>query len=277
MTNDGHAVSADTEVQTCDIPHVIHLIWLGDKGFPPEVRRCLESWVKYLPGYKIRIWRAADALAINCLYLHQAVEEKKWAFAADVVRFYALYNEGGIYMDSDILLYKPFDNLIPAGGFATFHEHIGSKIQLQAAMMLGAKGNIICKEAFEYYCNKEFRRNDGTLDLTVSPAILADVALHHGWKKEDTLQYFGTPVQPAVAYPCHLLTPHNHAVRESEDAIGRHCIMGSWRERKSGRRIEVKVKGWVHQLSYSLTHLSKKSRTRIFDIRTYRHKYFPIN
>lgn len=239
------------------------------------MKRCLESWVKYLPGYKIRIWRAKDAMAINCRYLHQAIEEKKWAFAADVVRFYALYTEGGIYMDADILLYKTFEHLIPSGGFATFHEHIGAKIQLQAAMMIGSAGNVICKEAFEYYCSKEFRHKDGTLDLTVSPAVLADIALKHGWQKEDTLQYFGTEADPAVAYPCHLLTPHNHAEQENEEAIGRHCILGSWRKRKFGRRMEVRLKRWVNKTSYTLTHLTPSSRSRIFDIRTYNQKYFP--
>ena len=58
---------------------------------------------------------------------------KKWAFAADVVRFYAVYTEGGIYMDSDIFIKKRFDSFIPEHGFATFHEHIGDRLKLQAA------------------------------------------------------------------------------------------------------------------------------------------------
>lgn len=269
--------SSETRIFTGEnIPRVVHLVWLGGEAFPPEVKRCLESWIKYLPGYKIRLWRAEDAMTIECNYLHQAIKEKKWAFAADVVRFYALYTEGGIYMDSDIMLYRSFEHLIPKSGFATFHEHIGSKIQLQAAMMMGQKGNAICKESYQYYQHTEFKRADGSLDLTVSPAILADIAGKHGWRKDDCLQYFGTEQHPAVVYPCKLLTPHNHAEFESPEAIGRHCILGSWRKRKFGRNLEVRVKRWLNKISYNTTHLSPASRDRIFDVRTYPEKYFPI-
>lgn len=276
MTENQNSISAESMMQYHSIPKIVHLVWLGDNPFPPEVKRCLESWVRYLSGYKIRIWRAEDTRPINCEYLRQALSEKKWAFATDVVRFYALYTEGGIYMDADILLYKSFEHIIPDEGFATFHEHIGSKIQLQAAMMMGSKGNIICKDAFEYYCCRNFRREDGSLDLTVSPAVLADVASRHGWVKKDTLQHFGSEMQTAVVYPGDMLTPHNHARNENPDAIGRHCILGSWRKRKFGRHLEIQVKRLLHRASYNISHLSPSSRKRIFDIRTHKQKYFSI-
>ena len=68
----------------------------------------MESWKRVLPDYTIRRWTYEDARAIGCRYINEALEEKKWAFAADVVRFYSVYKEGGIYMDSDMFVKKRF-------------------------------------------------------------------------------------------------------------------------------------------------------------------------
>lgn len=38
-------------------------------------------------------------------------------------------------MDSDIFIKKRFDSFIPEHGFATFHEHIGDRLKLQAAFL----------------------------------------------------------------------------------------------------------------------------------------------
>ena len=106
------------------IPKIIHLCWFSNDPFPIEIKICQESWKRILPDYEIRHWTYADAQAINCQYINEALAVKKWAFAADAVRFYALYMEGGVYMDSDILIKKRFDQFIPESGFTTFHEHM---------------------------------------------------------------------------------------------------------------------------------------------------------
>lgn len=121
------------------IPKKIHLCWFGGGNFPVEIKICLESWAKILPDYEIRLWNARDARAIGCQYIDEALDAKKWAFAADAVRFYAVWKEGGIYMDSDVMLTKRFDRYIPERGFATVHEHIGDMLQLQAAFFIGEK------------------------------------------------------------------------------------------------------------------------------------------
>lgn len=93
------------------IPKIIHLCWFSEESFPVEIKICLASWKRILPDYTIRLWTYADALAIGCDYVSEALSVKKWAFAADVIRFYAIYKEGGIYMDSDMLLKKLYMNL----------------------------------------------------------------------------------------------------------------------------------------------------------------------
>lgn len=82
-------------------------------------------------------------------YFHKAVREKKWAFASDVARTYILLNEGGIYLDTDILLYKSLDDMLRYEFFAG-HEEENS---INGAIFGAVKNNFILKEMAEYYQN----------------------------------------------------------------------------------------------------------------------------
>lgn len=130
-------------------PKIIHLCWFSKDPYPLEIKICLASWKRVLPDYKVRVWTYEDAKAIGCKYIDQALSVRKWAFAADVVRFYAVYKEGGVYMDSDIYLRKRFDRFIPETGCATFNERWEegeTDYGIQAAFFIGSKGNDFCKE-----------------------------------------------------------------------------------------------------------------------------------
>ncbi len=65
-----------------------------------------------MPDYDILLWDKAKAETIGARYVNEAISYKKYAFAADFVRFYALYTFGGIYLDSDVEMLKPFDDLL---------------------------------------------------------------------------------------------------------------------------------------------------------------------
>lgn len=94
------------------IPKIIHLCWLSDNDYPPKIKRCLKSWQKYLPEYKIMLWDTKRFNLDESIWVKQAFTKKKYAFAADYIRFYALYNYGGIYLDSDVEVLKNFDDLL---------------------------------------------------------------------------------------------------------------------------------------------------------------------
>lgn len=79
------------------IPKIIHLCWFSNDPFPVEIKVCLDTWKRILPDFQVKHWTYQDAKAIGCRFINEALEAKKWAFAADAVRFYAIYNEGGIY------------------------------------------------------------------------------------------------------------------------------------------------------------------------------------
>ena len=94
------------------IPRIIHYCWISGDPFPEKIQRCIDSWHRVLPDYDFVLWDAEKAFAIGSRYVNEAISYKKYAFAADFIRFYALYTYGGIYLDSDVEVLKSFDDLL---------------------------------------------------------------------------------------------------------------------------------------------------------------------
>lgn len=96
------------------IPKKIHCCWLGGGNYPPKIQECIESWRRVLPDYEIIVWDENRFDVRSVPWVRRAFRLKKYAFAADYIRHYALYTEGGIYLDTDIEIRKPFDELLTA-------------------------------------------------------------------------------------------------------------------------------------------------------------------
>ena len=91
------------------IPKIIHYCWLSGEPYPEKIRKCIASWKEILPDYTIKLWDM-NSFDVNSIdFVREAVSVRKWAFAADYIRLYALYTEGGIYLDSDVLVRKSFN------------------------------------------------------------------------------------------------------------------------------------------------------------------------
>ena len=235
------------------VPKIIHLCWFSNDPYPIEIKICLDTWHRLLPDYKVKVWNYQMARSIGISFINEALEERRWAFASDVVRFYAVWKEGGVYMDSDILLLKRFDDFIPDEGFSTFIEDVregGTARRLQAAFFSGSPGNTFCKDMLDYYRKRHYRNADGTQDNTISPMIMGDVAARYGFKAEDVEQTLDGGIH---IYPTHFLAPKKNYPIDG-DTIGQHRIYGSWRKRKLGRRIEIAVSRWWFVTKYRLRH-----------------------
>lgn len=99
------------------IPKIIHYCWFGGKQHPNSVIKCIKSWRKYMPDYEIKEWNEDNFDVKFNKYTTEAYEAGKFAFVSDVARFYILYQEGGIYLDTDVEIIKPLDHIIQKGGF----------------------------------------------------------------------------------------------------------------------------------------------------------------
>ena len=99
------------------IPKIIHLIWFGKSDYPPLIKRSIDSWKKYHPEYMIMYWNE-DTFPLDMnKWVAKTYKHGYYAFLADYVRFYALYNYGGIYIETDTTVLKKIDDLLENEAF----------------------------------------------------------------------------------------------------------------------------------------------------------------
>lgn len=104
------------------IPKKIHYVWVGGKEKPKDIKRCMKTWRKYLPDYEFKEWNEANFDIEAHPFCRDAYKAKKWAFVSDYIRAYAIYNEGGIYLDTDNLVIRNLDDLRKNRAFVGY-EH----------------------------------------------------------------------------------------------------------------------------------------------------------
>ncbi len=95
------------------IPKIIHYVWFGQQPKSNLILRCISSWKENCPDYEIREWSEATFDVHSHAFTEKMYARKKWAFVADYVRLHALYTEGGVYLDTDMLLLQKIDELLP--------------------------------------------------------------------------------------------------------------------------------------------------------------------
>ena len=199
----------------------------------------------------------------------EAVEERKWAFAADYIRLYALHTDGGIYLDSDVEVFRPFDKLlgyefftgteyspidykyadvpIDAQGIPLDRDAFVPGYGIQAAIMGAAKGSGFVRECMDYYEGRHFREADGRLrtDLTM-PLVIAKIAERHGFRYLDKEQVLGGG---RLYIGRNSLLPSSIHLLRLGTAAFHHCA-GSWldpdcrlkRQMIGGQRIRLALK-----------------------------------
>ena len=106
------------------IPKTIHYTWFSGDEMPQMIKDCIATWKKVMPDYELRLWDMASIKNIDSIFLREAIKVRKWAYAADYVRLYALYHEGGIYLDTDVIVFKRFDVFLKHNAFIGKEESI---------------------------------------------------------------------------------------------------------------------------------------------------------
>ena len=146
------------------IPKIIHWCWFGHGQVPPMAQKCIRSWKEKLPDYEIKEWNEDNFDVNSVRYVSEAYQRRKFAFVTDYVRLHALYNEGGIYMDSDVEVLRRLDQFHGLPAF-TGYESNGACI---TGIMGSEKGGRWVKDLMDEYQFRQFIRPDGTLDMTTN-------------------------------------------------------------------------------------------------------------
>lgn len=212
------------------IPKIIHFCWLSNDPFPKKIARCIKSWEKHLVGYELKLWDYNSFPRGKSKWVDQAFDNKKYAFAADYIRAFALYTEGGIYLDTDVELLKNFDNFLHLPYFLGQENDSGL---VEAAVMGSEKGNPVFKELLDYYDIHDFKRADGSLDTQTLPTRLYKIlsnkgklCIIHSIAGFDNLSNEIYLFTPEYFSPIHLI---NMKIEKSDNTVAIHHFAGTWK------------------------------------------------
>lgn len=242
------------------IPKIIHYCWFGENEIPSIFQCYINGWNKILPDYQKKMWSEKSFdLQSAPEFVREAYANKKFAFVADYVRLWALYNEGGIYLDTDIELKKDLTPYLDNGFFSSieYHkdmvkalkvlkhdltsefcrkpsvEHIRG-IGIQSAIFGGEKGHPFLKECLLFYKKRKFILTCGALnDKVILPDVLAICAERFGFRYIEGEQKLNERLH---IYPQDIFSGVKNV---TERTVAIHRAHNSWRNKSIGQRISM--------------------------------------
>ena len=216
------------------IPKVIHYCWFGHGKLPSDTKRYIETWKKYCPDYEIKEWNESNFDIDCCKFVRQAYDNKAWAFVSDYARLKIVYDNGGIYLDTDVELLKNLDFLLDNSFFACVSQ-IGNLCA--TGLGYGAEaGNPVVRKMMEVYESMEFdpaRKNEIACP-NINDAIIKSL----GYKlSDDVVDVNGMTILPP-RYMDPLATGDSKTLL-CDDTISIHHYSASWTSR--GNKLKRKL------------------------------------
>lgn len=206
------------------IPKKIHYCWFGKGEIPDQNKRWMESWSKYCPDYEIIRWDESNYDVTKNKYMYEAYQAGKWGFVPDYARMDIIYNNGGIYLDTDVELLKGLDELLYQQAFAGVD---GSK-NINLGVGFGAEKNLpILKEAMNFYETLIFYKEDRSYNLTDGPKLMKEFFNKKAYVNDGKYQVIGG----MAVYPEKVLSAkcnYTRRILPNEHTIAVHHFDCSW-------------------------------------------------
>lgn len=226
------------------IPRIIHYCWFGRGAKPAEAVEFIAGWKVIMPDYQFIEWSEENFDINICAYVEQAYASRRYAFVSDYARGLALYEYGGIYLDTDVKVLKSFDDLLQNRSFWGFEA--GNFI---ATSTIGAipKHEIIKKYLAQYH-ERKFLHADGAQDTTTNVEIITHLWQEEGLALNNELQSLGNG---NLFLPQKYLSPYdyrNGSENVSIDTYAIHHYAKTWlspwaRVKGKAKRIINKIFG----------------------------------
>lgn len=204
------------------IDKTIHYCWFGGNPKTALVKKCIASWKKWCPEYRIVEWNESNCDFSDCPYAQAAYQQKKWAFVTDYMRFKIIYEQGGIYMDTDVELIRNIDKLLDSDCFFGFEQPKG----INPGLMFGAeKNHPFLQTMCEVYRGLEFHYDGRQMETVVTLTTRELCKL--GLRDDNTYQ----KVEGIVCYPSSYFSPKDHRTGKltiTENTCAIHHYSASW-------------------------------------------------
>ena len=207
------------------IPKKIHYCWFGKKPIPKMLQYCIDSWKTQLPDYEIVLWNE-DNVDFDCEFITKAYNDKNWAFVSDYIRLKVVYEHGGIYLDTDMLLLKPLNDFLENDCFFVAEHSLSIGVGIFGAK----KHNAFIKDCLQYYL--DFKKNQTIVPI---PKIVTDTFLEkYNRKKEfkedivlNDISIYHFNFFYSLPY-LKLFDIHNYKKYLKSNSYGVHLWFGSW-------------------------------------------------
>lgn len=198
------------------IPKKIHYVWVGEKPKNRDIKKCMKTWKKHLKDYEIKEWNETNFDINSHPFTKSAYESKKWAYVSDYIRMYALYTEGGIYLDTDNLVLDDLTKFLKDSAFVGFEN----KNYPYTAAFGCEKGHPLVKKVLEYYEGKMFEFDSNDQMKAVNTKIVSDILIKEfGCKINNKEQFLKEGIH---VYPDYILC------NPSKDSSVIHVFTGTW-------------------------------------------------
>ena len=263
------------------IPQKVHYCWFGKGKLPELVQTCIASWHTHMPDWEYRLWTEDTIAQVLCQptpspslkggenesahnpsqnwldymprYVQEAYAAKKYAFVSDYVRLWALEQEGGVYLDTDVEVLRSFDPLLNDTAFIGFEESLAL---LPGTCVMGCEPHCQwVKDMLFTYEDAKFVREDGTLDMTTNVQRMGAKMVEGGLLHERKIQYL--PQWGLRVYTHDYFSPitSTRVMRKTKNTYCIHCFAGSWVDGKKGG-----AKDWwiVRELMNLLIQIKRK-------------------
>lgn len=238
------------------IPKIIHYCWFGRNPKPALAEKCIASWKKFCPDYRIVEWNEDNFEVSQApLYVRQAYEAGKWAFVTDYVRLWAMTEMGGIYMDTDVEVIKPLDGFLSHQAFSGFEN----PSHIPTGIMACEKDYPLFKALLGFYDTASFYNHDGSLNKTTNVTTITNMCLERGFVPNNTYQV----LEGFALYPQDYFCPVDNATMKLHKTANTHTIhwfSGSWYSEED--RKERKKDIWYNRLHW-ITRIPNKVGTAI--------------
>lgn len=240
------------------IPKIIHYSWFSGDPYPQWISDCIDTWKEKLDGYEFVLWDMERLREIDSDFVREAISARKWAFAADYTRLYAVYHYGGIWLDSDVEMFKSLSPVLDCDMFIgreSWPED--GHVYLTSHCFGAVAGHPFVKECLDYYKDRHFILDADAkeYDMTTISSMQARMALKYGldWsvKHKDRPQTLTNGVK---IYPSYCFCRPMYTSMKKVYCI--HRCAGAWRDKDiDGRNMTDPKHLTLRDIAWGILHL----------------------